>query len=227
MKISGYIFISSLLLLLSAPLSAQTAPKENSFAFKGFAVSADMYGYINTLFDDYTSSEVAVQANLGNRFFPVVEIGYGSTDTTDDMNGIYYKSKAPYFRIGMNYNFLYKKKGKLSNYKLYALARYGWSKPKYDVKSPPIIDPVWGSSTELDLTNVKANCSWFELGVGVQVKVWSIFHMGWSVRYKNRLKEGEGENSTVWYIPGYGENKSNSFGGTFSLIIDIPTSKNQ
>ena len=176
MKISEYIFISSLVLLLSAPLAAQTTPAEESpFAFKGFAVSADMYGYINTLFDDYTSSEAALQVNLGNRFFPIVEVGYGSTDTTDELNGIHYKSKAPYFRVGMNYNFLYKKKGKLSNYKLYALARYGWTKPEYDVKSPPITDPVWGGTTELELNGVKTTCSWFELGVGVQVKVWKIF----------------------------------------------------
>lgn len=232
MRTSGSIFISSLLLLLTAmPLMAQsskgTAEEESSFAFKGVSVGVDTYGYINTLFDDYVSSEVAVQANFGNRFFPVVEIGYGSTDTTDDMTGIYYKSGAPYFRLGMNYNFLYKKKGKLSGYKLYGLARYGWTKAEYDVKSPLITDPVWGGTTELDLTGIEASCSWFELGVGVQVKVWKIFHMGWSIRYKSRLKEGEGENSQVWYIPGYGENKSNSFGGTCSLIIDIPFGKNQ
>ena len=92
MKILGYIFISSLLLLSSATATAQTKAgnnkEENTFAFKGVAVSADLYGYINTLFDDFTSSEVAVQANLGNRFFPIVEIGYGSTDVTDDLTGI-------------------------------------------------------------------------------------------------------------------------------------------
>ena len=232
MRISGYIFISSLLLLLlSQPMAAQTAngtnSEESTFAFKGVSVGVDAYGYINTLFDDYVSTEVAIQANLGNRFFPAVEIGYGSTDTTDKMTGIYYKSSAPYFRVGMDYNFLYKKKGKLSGYKLYALARYGWTKAKYDVKSPAITDPVWGGTTEVDLTGVKASCSWFELGVGVQVKVWKIIHLGWSVRYKSRLKEGEGDSSQVWYIPGYGENKSNAFGGTFSLIVNIPFGKNQ
>ena len=231
MKILGYIFISSLLLLSPATATAQTKAgnnkEENTFAFKGVAVSADLYGYINTLFDDFTSGEVAVQANLGNRFFPIVEIGYGSTDVTDDLTRIYYKSRAPYFRLGMNYNFLYKKKGKLSNYKLYALARYGWSKAKYDVKSPPITDPVWGNATELELNDVSASCSWFELGVGVQAKVWKIFHLGWSVRYKTRLKDGKGDSSEIWYIPGYGENKSNNFGATFNVIIDIPFGKQQ
>ena len=228
MKILRYIFISSLLLLLTGSLAAQTssAEKSSSLAFKGIGVSVDTYGYINTLFDDYMSSEVALYANLGNRFFPTIEVGYGSTDTTDELTLISYKSSAPYYRVGLNYNFLYKKPGKLSNYKLYALARYGWTSVKYDVKSPAITDPVWGGTTDFELYGEKASCSWFELGVGVQVKVWKNFHMGWSVRYKTRLKDGDGENSKVWYIPGYGENKSCCFGGTCNLIIDIPFSKN-
>ena len=45
------------------------------------------------------------------------------------------------------------------------------------------------------------------------------------MRYKTRLKNGKGDNSEVWYIPGYGENKSNNFGATFDVIIDIPFGK--
>ena len=44
-------------------------------------------------------SEVAVDGNLKNRFFPIAELGYGSTDTWSD-KGIHYTSNAPYFRIG-------------------------------------------------------------------------------------------------------------------------------
>ncbi len=215
--------------MCASPLAAQksniAADEEKPFAFKGIGVSVDTYGYINTLFDDFVSSEVAIYANLGNRFFPTVEAGYGSTDTTDDLTLISYKSSAPYFRAGLNYNFLYKKKGNLSGYKIFAIARYGWTNVEYDVKCPPITDPVWGDNTELNLTGIKSSCSWFEVGVGVQVKVWKMFHMGWSVRYKTRLKDGKGESSEVWYIPGYGENKSCCFGGTCNLIIDIPFGK--
>lgn len=45
---------------------------------------------------------------LKNRFIPIIEIGYGHTDTTDDETNIHYKASAPYFRIGMNYNILFK-----------------------------------------------------------------------------------------------------------------------
>lgn len=228
MRILRYIFISSLALLLPLALQAQTSNKDekNPWAIKGVSLSGDIFGYAYSMLDDYKSVEAALSVNLGNRFFPTVEVGYGSTDNTDETTHIYYKSAAPYYRVGLNYNFLHKKEGALKNYKLLGIARYGWTKTEYDVQTPPITDPVWGGSTAIDLKGVESACSWFELGVGVQVKVWKIFHMGWSIRYKTRLKEGNGPNSEVWYIPGYGENKSSCFGGTYNLIIDIPFSKN-
>lgn len=225
MRILRYIFTSSILLALSLVATAQESNVAKLWGFRGVSVSADLFGYIGTIFNDYTSSEVAVAANFGNRIFPVVELGYGSTDTTDETTQIYYKSSAPYFRVGLDYNFLYKKEGELSNYKILGIIRYGRTTAKYDVATPPITDPVWGSNASLTLTDVEADCSWLEFGVGVQVKVWKNLHMGWSLRYKSRLNEGKSNNSEIWYIPGYGENKSGSFGGTYNIIYNIPLSK--
>lgn len=223
MKISRYIFISSLL-LLSATTFAQEAKKENSLAFKGISLSADLYGYIGTIFNDYASGEVAISANLGNRFFPVIEVGYGTTDTTDETTQIHYKSSAPYYRAGLNYNFLYKKE-RLHDYRIYAIGRYGYTKAKYDVTTPPATDPVWGGTSSIELKDVEATCSWFELGAGIEAKIWKNISMGWSLRYKSLIKDGKGEKSQIWYIPGYGENKSGSFGGTYSIIYNIPIGK--
>ncbi len=226
MKILRYIFISSLLLALPLVAPAQEQSETSKlWEFKGVSISADLFGYIGRIINDYTSSEVAVSANFGNRFFPVVEIGYGSTDTTDETTRIYYKSSAPYFRAGLDYNFLYKKSGELSNYKIIGLVRYGQTTAKYDVTTPPLTDPVWGSEATLSLTDVEASCSWMEFGVGVQVKIWKNLHMGWSIRYKSLIKDGKGDRSEVWYIPGYGENKNGCFGGTYTIIYNIPFGK--
>lgn len=226
MKILRYIFISSLLLALPLVAPAQEQSETSKlWEFKGVSISADLFGYIGRIMNDYTSSEVAVSANFGNRFFPVVEIGYGSTDTTDETTRIYYKSSAPYFRAGLDYNFLYKKSGELSNYKIIGLVRYGQTTAKYDVTTPPLTDPVWGSEATLSLTDVEASCSWMEFGVGVQVKIWKNLHMGWSIRYKSLIKDGKGDRSEVWYIPGYGENKNGCFGGTYTIIYNIPFGK--
>ena len=81
-----------------------------------------------------------VDVNLKNRFFPIAELGYGSTDTWSD-KGIHYKSNAPYFRIGMDYNTLYKKQ---HGHMLLVGLRYGVSSFKYDVDALGLDDPIYG-----------------------------------------------------------------------------------
>jgi hypothetical protein len=66
-----------------------------------------------------------VEVNLKNRYVPVAEIGYGTTDTTDDGTNIHYQASAPYFRIGMNYNVFFKKPY-LPGF-LYGGIRYGFT----------------------------------------------------------------------------------------------------
>ena len=57
--------------------------------------------------------------------------------------GIHYKSKmAPFFRIGVDYNTMAKKKEK--NSYLYAGLRYAFSSFKYDVSTMPADDPILG-----------------------------------------------------------------------------------
>lgn len=73
-----------------------------------------------------------------------MELGYGSTDAWND-NGTNYKSNAPYFRIGMNYNALYKKK--FDNF-LFVGLRYAMSSFKYDITTLPVTDPIFDGSTE-------------------------------------------------------------------------------
>ena len=223
-------------MLLALPLLAvagendkkETKDKSNiadMFSINGIGVSADIFGYVYSLIDDYTSGEVAVELNLGNRFYPIAEIGLGWCDAIDETTSIRYKTRAPYYRVGINYNFMTnEKKPNPKNY-VYALARFGWSSFNYDVETPPVTDPVWGGSTALKLNDVKGSCSWAEFGVGVKVKIAKGFHMGWSIRYKTRISEKQGNNSRMWYIPGFGINKGTCFGGTYNLIYEIPFKK--
>ena len=68
----------------------------------------------------------------------------GGTDTWSE-TGIHYKSKAaPFFRIGVDYNTMAKKKEK--NSYLYAGIRYAFSSFKYDVSTLPADDPIWGDN---------------------------------------------------------------------------------
>ncbi|MBE6303682.1 MAG: hypothetical protein E7089_07070 [Bacteroidales bacterium] len=226
MKILNYIFLSSLL-LTTLPLTVEAQEKENqqkesTFAFKGLYLSADILGYLGSFLDDAKSGEIAIEANLGNRFFPTFEAGYASIDFIDENFGIHYKSAAPYFRAGLNYNFSYQKgKAPRPNY-VYGALRFGCSKMTYDVSSPPIHDPVWGGEVPFSHSDVSGFASWAELGVGVNAKIWKNLRMGWCIRYKARLNVINSEYTRVGYIPGFGKNRHTRFGATYSIIYEIP-----
>ena len=90
--------------------TATTEEKATVPLYQGTYVGLDVFGLGSKIFgSDFTSAEVSVEVNLKNRFIPIIEIGYGHTDTTDDETNIHYKASAPYFRIGMNYQYSFLK----------------------------------------------------------------------------------------------------------------------
>ena len=118
------------MLLYSPTLAAQekktTIEEEKVPFYQGTTIGVDIFGLGSKIFGgDITSTEISVEVNLKNRYVPVAEIGYGTTDTTDDGTNIHYKASAPYFRIGMNYNFFFKKPY-LPGF-LYGGIRYGFT----------------------------------------------------------------------------------------------------
>lgn len=196
--------------------------KTDSAFFQGIHVGVDVFGFLSQAFgSDATTTEVSVEANLMNRFFPVLEIGYGSMDTTNDETDIHYKTSAPFFRVGVNYNVFYKKPH-LPGYFTVGL-RYGHSSFKYDIQSPDLVDPNWGhTSVPFDYQGVKTSVGWMELVVGLRANVFQNFYMGFTARYRSRLSMKENENSEPYYIPGYGRGKSTNLGITYNLIYKLP-----
>ena len=230
MRILSYILLSSILLVATPQYAVAQArdkqeKKENFwqlFALKGFGLSTDLLGCAYSLIGEGISTEFAAEVNLGNRLYPAVEAGWAWCNTTDASTGIKYNTNAPYYKAGFNYNFMTSRKAPNPKHYIYGLVRVGWTNFKYDVKTPTITDPVWGGTVALDLKDVNGACLWGEIGAGIKVNIVKGFYMGWSVRYRMRFTEKQTENSRMWYIPGYGINQNTSFGGTYSLIYDIP-----
>lgn len=222
------ILLTSSLLIVTSPVKAQQTPEagkvkieeEKIPLYNGISIGMDLFGIGSKLFGgDFLSSEVSIDANLKNRFFPVIEIGYGHTDATDDDYGIHYKSSAPYARIGLDYNTMSKKR---SDSFLFVGMRYGFTAFKYDVQAPDLQDPIWGGSVPFNYNGISSRAHWMELLVGIKVKIVKNFRMGWTLRYKARFSVKDDINSTPWYIPGYGSNKSTNFGFTYNLIYKLP-----
>ena len=208
-------------------------PKEFVPFYNGIYWGVDIYGLGAKVFGgDFLSSEVSVGVNLKNKFIPTVELGLGTTDTWSD-NGINYKSTAPYFKIGVDYNTMANKKDKSSF--LYVGLRYGFSPITYDIYSLGIKDPIyggevsnpaledfiWDKTVPYDHPGQKATVQWFEAVVGVNVKIYKSFHMGWSARMKWRVAESISEYGNPWYVPGFGKYNKSNLGITYSLIYKL------
>lgn len=206
--------------------------------YNGTYIGVDLYGIGSKLLGgDFMSSEISVAVNLKNRFIPTVEFGMGGTDTWSE-TGIHYKSEpAPFFRIGVDYNTMAKKKEK--NSFLYAGVRYAFSSFKYDVSTMPAYDPIWGDnignpslsddywggSIPFDHPGMEGSVQWLEIVLGTKVQIYKNFNMGWTVRMKFKTKASTGEYGAPWYVPGYGKFKSSNMGITYSLIYQIPYKK--
>lgn len=190
--------------------------------YQGTYVGFDIFGLGSKVFgSDFTTAEVSAEVNLKNRYFPIVEIGYGQTDMTDEETDIHYKTSAPYFRIGVNYNVFYKKPY-LPGQFLVGL-RYGFSSFSYDVAAPAMTDPTWGAPTlPFDYKGVKSNAGWLEIVIGLKANVYKNFHMGLALRYRSRMSVKAAENSEPYYIPGFGKNKGTNIGVAYTLVYKLP-----
>lgn len=186
--------------------------------WRGFQVKADLLGAVERGVSSYGQYEAGLRINLKDKYFPVIELGYGSADENNDVTQIHYKTSAPYGRIGLDFNVM---KNKHDIYRLYAGLRYAYTSFKYDVDHSPLIDPVWGGETPFAGHDVKANYSWAEAVVGIDAKIFGPVHLGWTIRYRRRLSHDEGELGNVWYVPGYGKQGGSRIGGSFEIMFEL------
>ena len=226
--ISTYILaiaISSIAMLSATSVQAQTAKKkvieqkaDSVPLFKGMAVGIDLIGPVQMMVSDYGQYEASLRIDLKDKYYPVFELGYGKADATDESTKITWKTSAPYFRLGCDWNLL---KNKHDDYRLFGGFRYGCTFYKYDLSAPPVEDPVWGGKAEYGGKDISCNYHWLEGVIGVDAKIWGPLRMGWSLRYKRRLFKNDGTLGNTWYVPGFGKQGGSRFGGTFNVTLEI------
>lgn len=226
--ISTYTIASRLVMiigLLLAPMMSQaqskqmvTTEKDTTATLRGFQLMADLVGMAQLAVSDYGQYEAGLRVNIKDKYFPVVELGYGKANTHNDITQTEYSTSAPYGKIGIDFNVL---KNKHDIYKVYAGARLAYTAFKFDVAHPDVTDPVWGSTTPYGGTDIKAHYGWIEAVFGVDAKIVGPLHLGWSVRYKRRMSHKVDAMGNCWYVPGYGKQGSNLITGTFNIMINI------
>lgn len=189
-----YICILAISLLLPALASAQNKKvteveeTDSTAFFNGFAVSGDLVGLLQLGVGDYGQFEAALRINLKDRWFPIFELGYGKGKHNDEVTLINCEAKAPYGRIGCDFNLL---KNKHDVNRIYAGVRYAFTSFSVDYDSRPIADYYWGGKVQWGEEGMKCNYHWAELLFGIQSKIWGPFHLGWTVRYQRRISYKE------------------------------------
>lgn len=197
--------------------AAMEEPKQTFF--QGFTLGVDLLNPALYLLSDGGALEGALRLNLLNTYFPVFEAGLARYDKTDENTDIRYATTAPFARIGVDVNML---NNKWQDNRLYVGARYGISKFDFDIAGPAVADPIWGGSETFNYEGISITSQWIELVVGVEVSLWRNLHMGWSVRYKQRLSTSSSRYADPYYIPGYGTTTGAvAWGATYSLIFDL------
>lgn len=223
--------VFSLLLLTVTPDAAAQKPQKQAQEkpyinnaddptafFRGIQVKADMVGLVQKMVSDYGQYEAGVCINLKDKYFPVIELGLGKADHTDIITQTSYDTSAPYGKIGMDFNII---KNKHDIYRVLVGLRYAYTNFKFNVEHADLTDPVWGGATPFAGHDIKAYCHWAELLAGIDAKIWGPLHLGWSVRYRRRLKYDNGDLGNVWYVPGFGKQGSGRITGTFDVSLEF------
>lgn len=184
-------------------------------------VGTDVISPIRTLTDDkFNGYEFNADIDF-YRYYLAVEIGRWERDLQTDMEK--YTNRGNYFRAGVDVNFL--KKDPEKNM-FFIGARYGHGKFSENLAITSI-DPVWGSSTDSYAnTDVKAN--WTELTTGLKVRMFGMFWMGYTARYKFWLNTNESRGFIPHDVPGYGKTYNEStWGFNYYIMFKIPIRRDE
>lgn len=197
--------------------AAMTAAADTVPMFKGLSVSYDLAGTVMRLVGDYGQIEGALRVNLKDKYFPILELGMGlAKHETDAVTGIAAKTSAPYGRLGCDVNIA---KNKHDGYRVMLGARYGFTSFKQDI-SGTVTVPYWGGTVDYATQQQSISYHWAELLFSVDAKLWGPVRLGWSFRYKLKIKGDGSDGEKIWYVPGYGKD-GDKLGGTFNITVEL------
>lgn len=146
-----------------------------------------------------------------------VDIGGWSRTAFPKGDG-FYSNSGEYFRLGVDYNFLYNDPQR--NMLLIGV-RYGraYFDETLNINS---LDPLWGDF-DLSLNNQAVRGRWLELSAGLRARILKYFLLGYTARFKFAPNtKGHGE-LIPYDIPGYGLKEQNIYWGfNYQLFFEIP-----
>ncbi|MGM9805309.1 MAG: DUF6048 family protein [Candidatus Aphodosoma sp.] len=189
--------------------------------FQGFSVHYDLAApLMGIAYGKVMNFEAQIDVNLYSRIYPVLEIGFASADETMAVGSVY-TTRAPFFRVGLNYGLLkrFKDDGTVRSVRSYPFAgvRYAFAPMNYNIGNVVVSDTYWGSETVEEFGSPLVYSGWLEIVAGVRVDLYRGLTMGWSVRLKTLLHTTAHDKSYLWYVPGFGNAGGAAFGFNYTI----------
>lgn len=183
-------------------------------------IGANIWDPVMRIFGQkYGGMDFSAALNLHNRYLPTFEAGFGmASSTPSGMNFTYKTPLAPYFKLGADYNFIYNSD---PDYRFTAGLRYGFSAFSYRLDNVLFDDSYWGDDIPVSFPSQNVKAGWFELVLGLRVRIAGPISAGWSLRYHNILHQSHPATGNAWYIPGFGTSSS-TITGTFTISYTLP-----
>ena len=209
--------ISIFFLLATVTVLAQNADTvKRSYMPTGVRFGVDMISLVRTPIEPEFSGWEGVADIDFDRYYLVVEAGRWSRDLASENDT--YSNSGNFWRAGVDVNFL-KNDPERNNFFLglrYARGTFS------EQLTSQVSDPVFGNGT-IQNANNNVRAGWAELTSGLRVRMFSVFWMGYTIRYKFALSTNESSGLVPYDVPGYGRTDKNStWGFTYYVLFRVP-----
>lgn len=187
-------------------------------AYNGVSLGLNFFdGLMMAAGQKRASFDIQASVSIFNWVFPTVELGLGFADAYPQDGRSHIKmNPTVYGKVGFDYNFVYKS---TPDYKIFLGFRAGLTKFHYSVTGIQAGSDYYESSGGKNLYGIPATVWYGQLLVGLNVKIYRCFSMGWSGRLGFKFKTiTPNPEIQPWFIPGYG---TGSLSATYSLIFTI------
>lgn len=191
----------------------------NKYVPTGIRIGTDVISLVKTQTqDDFHGWEVNGEVDF-NRYYLAVE--YGTWGRNFNSDSAAYTNNGRYWRAGVDVNFLMKDPDRNV---FFLGARYGRS-VFAEAMDLTRYDPYWGRRTD-SFYHSNVNAWWLELTTGLRVKVWKIFWIGYTGRFKFALTSDATAEMIPHDVPGFGKtDKETTWGFNYYLLIKLPIRK--
>ena len=191
----------------------------NKFLPTGIRVGTDVISLVKTRAqDDFEGWEVQGDIDF-NRYYLALEYGTWGRDLNSDSAG--YANTGKFWRAGIDVNFLTKDPDRNV---FFLGARYGRSVFTGSLNVQRY-DPIWGLMAD-NFYHSDVNAWWIELTSGLRVRIWKIFWLGYTGRFKFALSADGTDEMLPYDVPGFGKtDNETTWGFNYYLMLRIPVRK--